>query len=53
MLEKLVAENLITIIGNQAIQMAQLRAANESLKTENEQLKKLVADKPKEEGDSK
>lgn len=46
MLEKLVAENLITIIGNQAIQMAQLRA-------ENEQLKKLVADKPKKEGDSK
>lgn len=51
--QQIINGTIAMTIGQQAIQLAQLKAENESLKTENDQLKKLVADSPKKEGNKK
>lgn len=41
--QQIINSTIAMTIGQQAIQLAQLKAENQKLKTENDQLKKLVA----------
>jgi cell division protein FtsB len=50
-MDEIVQNTIALTIGQQAIQLAQLRGENQKLKQENDQLKKLVAKNDKKGGD--